>query len=193
MDGIEAIIQKILSDAESQAKDTLSKAEEYVRLKVNDAENWANDYKAYQDKILQKEAEETVTRRLTVADLDVRKILLEAKSQVVNEVFENALEKLRNLDKDSYLKLVEKLIEENAEEGDEVVLSSDSVISSSDMKKLKVFVDRGLKISSFTMSERGGVMLIGKKSDKNLTFSAVLEDMKSGFISSIALKMFGEN
>ncbi len=193
MDGIEAIIQKIVSEAELKVNEIESNAEEKISLLIKDANDWAENYKNVQDAILQKEAKEVVERRLTVADLDVRKILLEAKSQMVEKVFSDALEKLCSLKKADYLKFTEKLIEQNAENGDEVILSCDKVLDANDIKKLKVYSEKSLKISNEVLSERGGVMLIGVSSDKNLTFKAVLDDAKSALISKIALKMFGEN
>ena len=193
MEGINQITNKIITDAELKAKEIKESADKIILENVTKANEWVKEYLLAQNKILDNDVKEIVSRRLTVADLDVRKIVLEAKSKVIEKSFEIALEKLCALPKEQYLGLVKKLIEENAEEGDVVMLSSDNVISEEDVKKLEVYKAKKLTVSKDKITEKGGVVLIGVSCDKTLTFRSVLENEKSNLTSSIALKLFGDN
>ena len=104
-----------------------------------------------------------------------------------------ALKKLCALDKKSYFKLVSSLIEENCDENDIVVLSKDGVLSSSDIEKMPAVKDKKLSVSKDLGDFIGGVMLIGKVCDKDLSFSALISQKKEGLSNSVAEKLFGKN
>ena len=192
MDGKEAIIKRIKTDAEKKAREIIDSAEKNAEERKADAENWAKDYIASQEKILKRDAEEVLSRRLTVADLDVRKIILNAKQQVIAGVLNAVFESLCSLNKGDYLKLVAKLIEENAEIGDEVVLSSDGVLTADNIKSLKIYAEKKLSVSKAAGDFKGGVYLIGKTCDKSLTFYSLINEDREALITKAAEMLFGK-
>ena len=192
MDGKDAIIRRIKSDAEKKAKNIVDSAEKTADERKADAEAWAKEYKAAQEKILSRDAEELIKRRLTVADLDVRKIILKAKQDTIGEVLDEVYEKLCALKKAEYVKLVEKLVSAAAEEKDEIVLSSDGVLNAEDVKKFGVYSEKSMSVAKRAGDFKGGVYLVGKTCDKDLTFKAIIENGKDGFISEISEELFGK-
>ncbi len=56
-------------------------------------------------------------RRLALKRLDLRNKLLEVKHEIINEVFEQAFEKIRSLPDEKYMELVQKLFLDFAEPG----------------------------------------------------------------------------
>lgn len=192
MDGKEAIIKRIKSDAEKKAKSIVDSAEKASDERIADAKAWAKEYETAQEKILTRDAEEIVKRRLTVADLDVRKITLNAKQNAISEVLDKTYALLCSLKKPDYLKFVEEKINEAADDGDEIVLSSDGVISVEDVKKLAVFTAKKLSVAKASGDFKGGVYLVGKICDKDLTFKSIIENGKDEFISEISEELFGK-
>lgn len=190
MDGKQAIICKILDDANEKAQSIISNANKNVDEKITDAEEFAKEYSTAQLSIAKKEAGEIIERRLIVADLDARKDLLSKKQQVISKVFDLAYEKLCSIDKKTYLDFVEKLIIEVAEDGDQVLLSKDGVLSSSDIESLKVFKDKKLVAKKEKGDFIGGVMLFGKNADKNLTFKAILLENRDILASKVSQILF---
>ena len=93
MEGKEAIIARIIGDAEKRAQTILSDAEKTVAESLSDAKEWAEEYRSARLKHLKEEAEEVVSRRKTVAELDCRKAMLAAKRETLDAVFARALEK----------------------------------------------------------------------------------------------------
>lgn len=191
MEGKEAIIAKILSDAQKKADGILQDAENYALSVKEQAEEWAKNYSKEQEKKLKTETREIEDRRKIVAELDVRKIILKTKQEILDDIYARAEEKLCKIDKKTYLRLVLSKIEEFADDGDEIVLSSDGVISEKDISNSDVFKNKKLSVSKKQGKFSGGVMLIGKTSDKNLTFHEIVLAEKEKNVHIIAKKLFG--
>ena len=103
-----------------------------------------------------------LTPRKIVAELDVRKTLLKTKQDILDEIYACAERKLCKLGKKQYLALVLSKINEFADEGDEVMLSCDGVISEKDIAESEVCKRKKLSVSKKQGKFYGGVMLIGK-------------------------------
>ena len=191
MEGKEAIIAKIIADAESKAQEIVHAAETYAVLVKEQAEEWAKNYSAEQEKALKSETAEIVERRKIVAELDVKKVLLKAKQDAIDEIYTLAEQKLCKADKKAYLAVVLQKIEEFADVGDEVVLSKDGVLSEKDISESDVFRRKKLSMSKTIGNFVGGVMLVGKVSDKNLTFNEIIRAEKEKNAPIIAKKLFG--
>ena len=191
MDGKEAIIAKIISDAENKAGNVIHDAEVYAVSINEQAESWAKSYSEEQEKQLKNETREIIERRKIVAELDVRKEILKTKQQILDEVFVKAEQKLSQIDKKTYLKIVLEKIEEFADNGDEVVLSKDGVLSAKDLESSAVFKDKKLSIAKIQGKFIGGVMLIGKTSDKDLTFHEIISVEKEKAAHVLAKRLFG--
>ena len=187
MAGQKAIIEKILSDAREKVKEINADADSSCSIRIADAEIWAEKYTAAQTEILEKDAESIVSGKKLNAELDVKKAVLKAKRETVEKVFSLAYKKLLSLDKKTYLSLVTKMIDDNADDGDLIVLSSDGVISAKDID-LKAFKAKDLSVSEKKGDFSGGIMLIGKKSDKDLSFKSVIDSRKEE-LTAVAVKI----
>ncbi len=190
MDGKEGIINRIISDAEKKATGIIDNANNLVSQKKADAEEWAEKYSNTQNQLIKKEVEETIERRSIVADLDVRKLILEKKQHVLDEVFSKAYEKLCNVSKEKYFALVEKLISLYADKGDTIILSKDEVLNAADLEKIVAVKEKSLKIASFRGDFVGGVILKGEFCDKDLTFKSLILDNKEKSSYKVAKQLF---
>ncbi|MBO4251400.1 MAG: hypothetical protein J5911_01925 [Clostridia bacterium] len=191
MEGKEAIIAKIIADAENKAQEIVHAAETYAVSVKEQADAWAKNYSAEQENALKNEIAEMVARRKIVAELDVKKVVLKAKQDAIDEVYARAERKLCKADKKTYLSIVLQKIEEFADDGDEVVLSQDGVLSEKDISESEVFKNKKLSVSKTIGKFVGGVMLVGKVSDKNLTFNEIIRAEKEKNAPIIAKKLFG--
>lgn len=190
MDSKEAIIGTIMSEAEEKAAKITQKGNEDADKLISDAKAFAEDLN---NKLKSEHAfneAEALRRRKTVAALDAKKLVLKAKQEVLSEVFSRAYDKLCALKKSDYLALVEKLLVLSAEDGDEVVLSDDGVIADGDIKSLDVYKEKNLTVSSEKGDFKGGVKLIGKICDKDLSFRQVLDEKKDSLSAKMAEELF---
>ncbi len=192
MDGQQKIIDKILSDATHDAGEMLSealkKAEALVAAKRSEADA---EYDISVEEA-RKAGEEVVRRRLTVADLEVKKLLLSAKKQAVDEAFEESLKKLLALPKEEYTALVESMIASAADDGDVVVISENdkNILTKAVFDKISAKIGKKLTLSDTFGNFRGGVMLLGKGVDKNLTFESELALLRDEVEPEVAKIMF---
>lgn len=192
MDGQQKIIDKILSDAKHDAGEMLSealkKAEALVAAKQAEADA---EYDLSVEEA-RKAGEEVVRRRLTVADLEVKKLLLSAKKQAVDEAFEESLKKLLALPKEEYTVLVGSMIASAADDGDVVVISENdkNVLTKAVFDKISAKIGKKLTLSDTFGNFRGGVMLLGKGVDKNLTFESELALLRDEVEPEVAKIMF---
>lgn len=192
MDGQQKIIDKILSDAKHDAGEMLSealkKAEALVAAKQSEADA---EYDLSVEEA-RKAGEEVVRRRLTVADLEVKKLLLSAKKQAVDEAFEESLKKLLALPKEEYTVLVGSMIASAADDGDVVVISENdkNVLTKAVFDKISAKIGKKLTLSDTFGNFKGGVMLLGKGVDKNLTFESELALLRDEVEPEVAKIMF---
>lgn len=190
MDSKEAIIGTIMSEAEEKAAKITQKGNEDADKLISDAKAFAEELNNKLKSEYASDEAETLRRRKTVAALDAKKLVLKAKQEVLSEVFSRAYDKLCALQKSDYLALVDKLLVLSAEDGDEVVLSDDGVIADGDIKSLGVYKERNLTVSPEKGDFKGGVKLIGKICDKDLSFRQVLDEKKDSLSAKMAEELF---
>lgn len=191
MEGKEGIIAKIQEDAELKVKGIVDNAEKTYKDKLDETHAWVKDYKTAQEALLKKDATDIITRKMTLADLDVRKITLFYKQQTIEKVFSTAYDMLLSMRKKEYLNFVQRLLSENAEEGDEIVLSCDGVLCEKDLSSLEIVKSKNLTVSKKEGDFKGGIYLVGKVCDKDLTFIKVIEQKKEDWSKKLADKLFG--
>ena len=188
----EAIIDKILSDANLKGDAIIGeangKADEIISLAAKQCKDYLYQSKTEIDR-LTLEIDE---RSRSVAELDARKLLLAAKTQVLDDVYAKTLEKLRNLDKEQYGALIFAMLE-NAKDGDVVIITKrekDIVTKQSlaDFAKKK-----GIKL---TLADKfgdfdGGVIISENGVDNNFTLDVEVSILREQTETKIAKEIFG--
>lgn len=188
----EAIIDKILSDANLKGDAIIGeangKADEIISLAAKQCKDYLYQSKTEIDR-LTLEIDE---RSRSVAELDARKLMLAAKTQVLESVYAKTLEKLRNLDKEQYGALIFAMLE-NAKDGDVVIISKrekDIVTKQSlaDFAKKK-----GIKL---TLADKfgdfdGGVIISENGVDNNFTLDVEVSILREQTETKIAKEIFG--
>ena len=184
----EAIVERIVSDAEAEAREILRAAEEKAAAIAAEASAQAEKMRAETEAEVTERAGSIRAGREASARLDGAKILLAEKRRVIDS-YEQARDELASLSEKEFLKLTERLLKEYAEEGDEIVFSklygyTDAV------SKFPVVKERKLKISDERADVRGGFWLRGKTSDKDLSFASMLRADREIYQSEIAQELF---
>lgn len=187
--GKQAIIDRIISSAQAQAKSIVDEALKNAENVNNAAKEKVRDLSAEQKEITKTDAENLVVRRQTVARLDANKLLLGARRDVINGIYEKALDILCALPESDYVAFIEKLLVKYAESGDVVIFSSACRFTDK-LKKLSVIANKNLKISEKSGAFSGGLILESGICDKNLTFEAILSEERERGEGSISEELF---
>ena len=194
MNNKEVIIEKIINDAKAVADENISKAKEEVAL----IEKKTNDQiSAFRDNAIPKgkaRVEEVYKRKEMVTNLDSKKIVLSKKKEAIDSVFNTVANYMRKNEKDKYISLVKKMIELNADDGDKVLIGEKdkSILTAKVIADLSKAIGKKLTLSESFGDFDGGVILIGQKYDKNLTFEQEFELIKEENEAELAKILFGE-
>jgi len=194
------IIERINSQAAEEARAILAEAAD----KAGQAHDAA---KAKATALLQEAREkarasaEAHRRRLvTLASLDLRNQVGDARQQAMDKAFAAALERIQGMDDAAYLPLLKDLIVSAAETGDEQV-----VLSPADRKRvtpefipevngaLRAAGKNGnLRLSDETRQFSGGVVLVGRNVELNCTFDSTLKLIRDDIEPEVASILFGD-
>lgn len=183
MSNLDNLVAEILQQAQKEASRMLTKA------KAENLEFFEKENKKIQrevDTIEQKSKEEAISlkeRILSNANLKSRDMILQAKEELVDKVLEKALERLKNIDKDSYLDFIENTLKNlNVSKNTEIILT----------KKMKEIL--GDEIFGYKVSEdvvESGCSIKDGKVVFNNEFSNLLEFNKEDLEKEILKKIFG--
>lgn len=182
MSNLDNIIDEILQDAENESKKVVEDAKSEVAVLVGKTEGEAQK-KA--DKIIEKakvEATQSKERIISNSSLTARDMVLVAKQEMINKVFELTKEKLKTLNHDDYLKFVENSLKAlEVREDSEIILTENE-------KKLageKLF---GIKVADETVES--GFSLKNGKIILNNEFSSLIDLVKEDLEQEVADKLF---
>lgn len=190
--GKDAIIRKIKEDAIIKANSTLEEGAARAKTTIDNAVRDADVYKRDNMAESYVERDEIIKRKTTVASLEVKKLVLQAKKQIVDKAFDEAA-KLIKSDEKAYKNLIERMLS-FVEDGDEIVLSEfdEKLVSDEFVEKAVKKLGKKATISEKRGSFKGGIKLVGKNTDKNLTLEAELAEFRREEESVVAQILFGE-
>lgn len=189
MSGKEAIIEKILKDGRAIVNSTLEEANNFSVEEISVAQN---DVKVYREKNMAEsysEREEIIRRKITVANLEVKKLVLQAKQELISDAFSDAINAIKS-DKKSYESLITRMLK-LADDGD-IVTFSEQDKELFDEKWLKAHTDKKVSINKNYGAFCGGIILESSDSDKNMTLEVELNSVRNAYEPQIAAIMFGE-
>lgn len=192
MQGKEAIINKILTDSQNLAGSILAEAEQKRESTLIAARTLAGDYQSKKKQDIALEEKAIISRKKSAAEIEVKKILLQKRQQVIENLFSTVGNEVK-ADKEKYKKLLFSLTEKYAESGDTVTISSadKDLFTENDVKKIAD--KKGIKLSYGTTADlSGGVKLCSKYYDKNLSLASLLKQIKEENITQIDKILFGE-
>lgn len=183
------IVEKILSDAQMEAQGIVANAEKRREEIVSKANVVALERRLQAETNAEEYAKSTLEKRLADARLESSKILLKEKRKAVDSVYALALQRLLALEKEDCLTLYSALLEKYAEAGDEVLLSK-SFAYEQEFCALPVIEKLGVTVSKTRIDIEGGMRLVGKLADKELSFTALLTADKDRNQADLARKLF---
>lgn len=198
MSNLNNLVTKIVEDAKKEAASIIEKAEQEQNKIVNDSKSEAKSKKA---EILAKADREAKTRKdrvISNAELQVRNNKLEAKQKVIDNVFDLAVNKLKEIPQDKYLQFIKHTIMSLDIIGDEEI-----IVNPEDSKKLtsefinainadlKAKGKKGeIKLSSENRAIKGGYILAKNGIEINNTFEALVHSMRDELEQEVIQTLF---
>jgi len=191
MDGKEAIINKIINDSEKLAQSFIKDAEQKRDKTISDAETLASDYVSRKKIQIAKESDAIIKRKESAADIEVKKMLLSERQQIIDKVINSVRDNIKKTDKTGYKNFLHALVEKNAEDGDIVMIAKEDKAFLSEDSVKKIAAKKGIKLGYQTDDKiSGGVILMSDYYDKNLTTVTLLKQVKENHITEINQLLF---
>lgn len=187
----EAIVEKIVSDAEIRANSFVEEQSQKAHDIFADA---AEQCRVYNDNF-QMETDRMVAdinaRSKSVAELEVKKLHLAARMKVLDDVFSRAFEKLMTLDAKTLKSLLIGMLDE-AEDGDTVIVGKrqSGALSKEDVQRAAANRNISLALSDEN-GDFDGMIISGHGVDKNLTFDVEISLLRESLEAQIAKEIFG--
>ena len=180
MDGKEAIIAEIIQKAEDAAAALLRDANAERDAELEQARAEQSRKRDAAVAAANRAASETVERGKSLCALETRKVMLAAKQQLIDRAYEQAERKILNMTDHVYREFMGELIVKYAEDGDRVVVAERDVrrMHADFIAEIAKKSGKHVTLSEQTHSGSGGVILAGKRVDKNLTLSALLHELR---------------
>ncbi len=187
------IVSKIIADAEEKAAAVIAEAENKARFIRQKTDSEIDALRSGAESEKKKRMSAALQAAEVKAALELKKAELGAEKSVMDVVFDGAKRRVRELNKNEYLKLVESMLS-YAESGDTVKISAldKDVITESFVKKVADKLKIKLKLSKTYVDITGGVILSGRNADKNLSLEADLKEIRELTEPEAARILFGE-
>jgi V/A-type H+-transporting ATPase subunit E len=116
------VIEKILAEGQAEAERIKSQADEKIKTLKAAYEKELAEYKHQTQQLAQAAAEERKNRVLANARINITKEITETKRKLLDSVIKQAGEKIKNLNDQEYLSIMENLILRSVKTGDEEIV-----------------------------------------------------------------------
>lgn len=197
---LEDILRKIEEDAKREADKILSEARERAEEILQTAKLEAKQTKENLLKEAHREAQTHKSRLISMAQLDMRKEILQEKQNLIDQAFQKALKRLTEMEDEEYRELIREMLKGVVEHGDEEIILSErdkSRISQGFIQALNKELESEGKLGKLTIAEEtgdfsGGFILRRGKIELNNSFDALLQSAKGEMRTELSRILFGE-
>lgn len=189
----EYLLEQISLKASSEADEIVLSAEKSAAARKQKLTSELEaEYEAKLSKV-NEEAENIVSGQLTLSRIDARKAELKVRRELIDNVYKLVRDRLTMLDDKEYKKFIAGLIAKFAENGDEVIICAcdEARITKDWLSDIAFDLQLDLTLSKERHFDEGGIILRGKKYDKNLTVTAIVDEARKSTEKSVADRLFG--
>ncbi len=185
MSNLDNLVQKILDDAKSRASAMLDESNRYKEELINSKAREANEIKK---RIIEKamaEANLLKERAISSAELRARNEKLKAKQKIIDQAFDIAKERLKNLDDNRYISFLTNTIKTLKLSGDEIIVVPEKMREK--VKSLGLFsrISEDECVDSGFLIKDKGIIL-------NYTFDSLIDYYREELETEIAQSLFKE-
>ena len=194
--GTEEVVEKILADANAEAEKIKKQAGEKQAAEQAEFDEQLKEHKKHTSDLAEKLGSEKKLHLLAAARMNIAKELLAEKNKILDEVFDQARQQLQSLPDEQYRDLINNLMLEAVETGEEEVIvdGNEKRIDEKFIRQInyKLGQDRkgSLKLSEEKMPLAGGFILRRGKVKTNVSFDVLLARTRKELEIDLAKELF---
>ncbi|NLA69843.1 MAG: hypothetical protein GX852_02210 [Clostridiales bacterium] len=186
---IESITKRIQDEAIAYSESVKADAEAAKTKLLAEAQDEATKVKESRSAVAAKDAETLKSRRQSVAGLEARKMKLEAKQELIEEVFSKVIDNLHDLDPDEYVHIICDKIAPHKNLGGTVLLNKEDYDRYAD-KFREAFKGTKLVLGDEFADIRGGCVLVKDNVTYNASIEEVMRNNRVEYVKEIAKVLF---
>jgi len=182
--GLEKVKDEILNNANREASRIKEEANNEVKKAMDDSEQRVNSYRNKANEDAKSIIESMKTKEKASAELELKKLNLDAKKALIEKVFVNAKNKICKLDENKRKEMIKKLLEKSIKE-----LEIKSVYCNKiDAKFIQGFDVKVENILGGIIAENddGSVRV-------NYSYDSLLQSVRENSLKDVAKILFGQN
>lgn len=190
---IDNITAKILDDAKEFANTVMADAKSQETSILANAKKQAEELLASYVEKSKADAEIVMSRKVSVAELEARKIKLAAKQEAVSKSFEKAIGKIAGMEDDAYVDFLAKVAEGITVDGGEICLNEKdrNRVGAKLVEKINSkSTGENVKLSDDVINAKGGFVLKKGSIEINATLETVINAVKEDATGQIAEILF---
>jgi V/A-type H+-transporting ATPase subunit E len=190
---IEYIIGGILGEADEAARQTLEKAEAEAERIMEQARKKAKELAGSTSKKGGADGAALKARKISLAELEARKLRLGARQRAVAKCFDAALEKLENMEEEDYVSFLGEKIRRAARDGGIILMNEedrDTVGSRAVALANTLLGSEKVSLGRYAISARGGFVLRAGAVEINCTLEAMVASVKEEATPEVAAALF---
>jgi V/A-type H+-transporting ATPase subunit E len=193
----EQVVQKILSEAQAQADKITAEANAKVSEQQGQADKELAKYSEETGQKAVAAGEDKLARMLASARMQISKEYLGAKVSLLDDVFQKARQRVKELPADQYEELIQQLMEKAIESGDEeVVIGKDETrIDNGLVKRVNRKLGPGFKgnlqLANDTADIDGGFILRRGKIQVNVSLDVLMTQARESMELELTQELFG--
>lgn len=187
--GIDSILKRIEDEASAYSEQRLKEAIAEKSRIIDEANEEAKRIKDEREIVSDKEAQQVVMRKTSVADLDSRQMILQTKQELIKESFDGAIHHIINMEPEDYIDFIGRQIEPFKDKDGEVL------ISLIDRKRYGAAISDKLEGSKLRLSEdiakiKGGCIIKCGNILYNASIEEIIEKEKNSMMTEISNLLF---
>lgn len=190
---IDNITEKILSEANQEAERILEKAGNESSEILQKAQVQAGDFMIDAEERGRADSQLLKSRKISVAELEARKMRLAAKQQAISRCFDLALDKLSIMNEDDYIALLAKAVIETGVDGGELLLNEKdrSEVGKKIIKMVNASKDgEKITLSDKTINVKGGFVLKHGSLEINCTLETMVNAVRESVTPRVVEILF---
>lgn len=191
---IDNITGKILSEAEEQGNRILEAAHSESQRIIEEAKQKAEEIQEEAREKTDEDQRLIKCRRISVAELEVRKIRLGAKQEQISLCFDKALDRLSEMDVSDYLELLTTFIIKIGGDGGELLLNKNDreKIGQKLINKINDTEKVGkLSLAEDTIDAKGGFVLRRGSVEINSTLETIINGIRESATPDVVKALYG--
>ena len=190
MNSISNITNKIIADAEAEAKQIREEAEKASSDILSDYMRKAEEESAAIIADAEKEAESVMSTAMARIDMDKRMEMLACRRKLIDDVFKKAFKGIESLPEDEYIAFLRNMLAAaDCQDGEIILNDRDQVL----YEKIVEGLRPGITLSEKKGAQKGGFIIVSGETEINCTFEVVFKAAEEDLQNDVVSILFKQN